>query len=173
MVVLGGIAAAVMGFEYQFRHLEAYTAAHLFAVVAPTMAASSAPILWFGLGEPDAFGLVITPDCSSVLLIAPLCVLGIALLIPRKLAVDRVMKALAVAALILVAGNVIRIGVIVLAIRVAGIGTGYQVGHLVLGSLVSIVCIAMSLTLLTVIIVAPDNEALWAPLLRWYRRAAS
>jgi exosortase/archaeosortase len=108
-----------------------------------------------------------------VLLVAPLCVLGIALLIPRKLAVDRVMKALAVAALILVAGNVIRIGVIVLAIRVAGIGTGYQVGHLVLGSLVSIVCIAMSLTLLTVIIVAPDNEALWAPVLRWYRRAAS
>lgn len=173
MVVLGGIAAALMGFEYQFRHLEAYTAAHLFAVLAPTMAASSAPILWFGLGAPGAFGLVITPDCSSVLLVAPLCVLGIALLIPRKLAVDRVMKALAVAALILVAGNVIRIGVIVLAIRVAGIGTGYQVGHLVLGSLVSIVCIAMSLTLLTVIIVAPDNEALWAPLLRWYRRAAS
>ena len=26
MVVLGGIAAALMGFEYQFRHLEAYTA---------------------------------------------------------------------------------------------------------------------------------------------------
>jgi hypothetical protein len=54
-----------------------------------------------------------------------------------------------------------------------GIGTGYQMGHLVLGSLVSIVCIAISLTLLTVIIVAPDNEALWTPLLRWYRRAAS
>jgi hypothetical protein len=47
------------------------------------------------------------------------------------------------------------------------------VGQLVLGSLISIVCIAMSLTLLTVIVVAPDDEALWAPLLRWYRRAAS
>jgi hypothetical protein len=100
MVVLGGIAAALMGFEYQFRHLGAYTAAHLYSMVAPTTAASSAPILWFGLGAPGAFGLVITPDCSSVLLIAPLCVLGIALLIPRKLAVDRVMKALTVAALI-------------------------------------------------------------------------
>jgi len=29
MVVLGGIAAALMGFEFQFRHLEAYAAAHL------------------------------------------------------------------------------------------------------------------------------------------------
>jgi exosortase/archaeosortase family protein len=142
-------------------------------VVVPTIAASNVPIIWFGLGAPGAFGLVITPDCSSVLLIAPLCVLGIALLIPRKLAVDRVMKALAVAALILVAGNLTRIGVIALAIRVAGIGPGYQVGHLVLGSLISIICIAVSLALLTVIITAPDGQALGASLLRWYRRAAS
>jgi exosortase/archaeosortase family protein len=173
MVLLGGIAAALMGFEFQFRHLEAYAAAHLYSLVTPTIAASSAPIIWFGLGSPGAFGLVITPDCSSALLIAPLCLLGVVLLIPRKLAVDRVMKALAVAAVILVAGNLTRIGVIALAIRVAGIGTGYQVGHLVLGSLISIICIAVSLTLLTVIITARDGEALWAPVTRWYRKAAS
>ncbi len=173
MTVLGGIAAALLGFEYQFRHLEAYTAAHLYELMTPTIAASSAPIIWFGLGSPGAFGLVITPDCSSALLIAPLCVLGVALLVPRKLAVHRVMKALVVAAVILVAGNLTRIGVIALAIRVAGIGTGYQVGHLVLGSVISIVCIAVSLVLLTLIITAHDGEALWAPVLRWYRRAAS
>ena len=173
MVLLGGIAAALMGFEFQFRHLEAYAAAHVYSLVTPTIAASSAPIIWFGLGSPGAFGLVITPDCSSALLIAPLCLLGVVLLIPRKLAVDRVMKALAVAAVILVAGNMTRIGVIALAIRVAGIGTGYQVGHLVLGSLISIICIAVSLSLLTLIITARDGEALWAPVLRWYRRATS
>jgi hypothetical protein len=55
-------------------------------------------------------------------------VLGIALLIPRKLALDRVMKALMVAALILVAGNLIRIGVIVLAIRVARSATATRWG---------------------------------------------
>jgi exosortase/archaeosortase family protein len=173
MVLLGGIAAALMGFEFQFRHLEAYTAAHLYSLVTPTIAAPSAPIIWFGLGSPGAFGLVITPDCSAALLIAPLCLLGVVLLIPRKLAVDRVMKAITVAAVILVAGNLTRIGVIALAIRMAGIGTGYQVGHLVLGSLISIICIAVSLTLLTLIITARDGEALWAPVLRWYRRAAS
>ena len=43
MVVLGGIAAALIGFQYQFRHLEAYTAAHLYSVVAPTIAAPSTP----------------------------------------------------------------------------------------------------------------------------------
>ena len=173
MIALGGIAAALMGFEYQFRHLEAYAAAHLYELVTPAIAASSAPIIWFGLGSPDAFGLIITPDCSSALLIAPLCGLGVALLIPRKLAVHRVIKALIVAALILVLGNLTRIGVIAMAIRLAGIGTGYQVGHLVLGSLISIVCIAVSLALLTLIITAHDGEALWAPLIRWHRRAAS
>jgi hypothetical protein len=168
-----GITAALMGFQHQFRHLEAYAAAHLYSVVAPTIAAPSTPIIWFGLGAPGAFGLVVTPNCSSALLVAPLCVLGIALLISRKLAVDRVMKALTVVALVLVTGNLIRIGVIVAAIRMAGIDTGYQVGHPALGSLVSIICIAVSLILLTVIVVAPDDEALWAPLLRWYRRADS
>lgn len=120
MVLLGGIAAALMGFEFQFRHLEAYAAAHLYSLVTPTLAASSAPIIWFGLGSPRAFGLVITPDCSSALLIAPLCLLGVVLLIPRKLAVDRVMKALTVAVVILVAGNLTQIGVIALAIRWPG-----------------------------------------------------
>jgi exosortase/archaeosortase family protein len=173
MVLFGGIAAALMGFEFQFRHLEAYAGAHLYSVVTLTIAASSAPIIWFGLGSPGAFGLVITPDCSSALLIAPLCLLGVVLLIPRKLAVDRVMKALMVAAVILVAGNLTRIGVIALAIRVARISTGYQVGHLIAGSLISIICIALSLSLLTVIITARDGEALWTPVLRWYRRATS
>jgi hypothetical protein len=108
------------GSEFQFRHLEAYAAAHLYSLVTPTLAASSAPIIWFGLGSPRAFGLVITPDCSSALLIAPLCLLGVVLLIPRKLAVDRVMKALTVAVVILVAGNLTQIGVIALAIRWPG-----------------------------------------------------
>lgn len=34
MVVLGGIAAALMGFEYQFRHLEAYTNRVLNALIS-------------------------------------------------------------------------------------------------------------------------------------------
>ena len=48
----------------------------------------------------------------------------------------------------------------------ARIGNGPPVGHLVLGSLISIICIAMSLMLVMVIIVAPGDEPLWASLLR-------
>jgi exosortase/archaeosortase family protein len=152
--VLCGTALSLLIYQYQFRHLEAVVAAHLYRLFTPVLAASRAPVLWFGLGTTAAYGLDITPECSSALLIVPLCGLGMLLMIPRKLRVSRVAKALTVAAVVLVAGNLLRIGVIALAIRVGGIGTGYQIGHLVLGSIVSIICIAISLALLTTIVVS-------------------
>ena len=171
--VLGGIATSLVLFEYDFRHLEALVVAHLYRVFTPILAASSAPIIWFGLGRPGAYGLEITPDCSSALLIVPLCGLGILLMIPRRLAVGRVAKGLAVAAVVLVGGNLLRIGVIAAAIRVAGIGTGYQIGHLVLGSIVSFICIATSLVLLTVIVVSRPGVSMADILLRRNRKAVS
>lgn len=173
IALLAGIALSLVIFQYRFRHFEADIAAHIYDVVTPTMVASQAPIIWFGLGTSSAFGLVITPDCSSALLIAPLCGLGMLLMIPRRLPVHRVAKALSVAAAVMIAGNLLRIGVIALAIRVGGIGTGYQVGHLVLGSLISVVCIALSLVLLTLILTAPADTTLIAAVFRWRRRAAS
>jgi exosortase/archaeosortase family protein len=86
------------------------------------------------------------------LLIAPLCVLGILLMIPRKLSLRRVWAGLAVAAALLVAGNMARIGLIAEMIHLYGLGAGYQLGHLVLGSLLSIVCIATSMVALTLIV---------------------
>ncbi len=172
IALLAATALSLMVFQYQFRHLEADAAARVYDVVTPTLAASRAPIIWFGLGTTGAFGLVITPDCSSALLIAPLCGLGMALMVPRRLPVRKVAKALGVAAAVMVAGNLLRIGVIAMAIRLAGIGTGYQVGHLVLGSLISVVCIALGLALLTLILISRDGERLLAAAVRWHRRAA-
>ena len=48
-----------------------------------------------------------------------------------------------------------RIGVIAVAVRIAGLGLGYQVGHLIIGSLVSIICIAASLVFLAWAITSP------------------
>jgi exosortase/archaeosortase family protein len=151
--VLCGLALSLMIYQYQFRHLEAVVAAHLYRLFTPVLAASRAPIIWFGLGTSAAYGLVITPDCSSALLIVPLCGLGVLLLIPRRLAISRVVRALLAAAAVMVAGNLLRIGVIAVAVRFGGLGAGYQLGHLILGSIISIVCIAIGLTLLTVILV--------------------
>lgn len=150
--LLGAIATMLMIFQYPFRQLEARAAADLYRLFTPVLAATRAPIIWFGLGTPGAFGLEITPDCSSALLIVPLCGLGMLLMIPRRLAVSRVATALAVAALVLVVGNLLRIGVIAVAVRLAGVSTGYQIGHLILGSIVSIIGIALALILLVAIV---------------------
>jgi hypothetical protein len=151
--LLCGLALSLMIYQYQFRHLEAVVAAHLYRAFTPVLAASRAPIIWFGLGTSAAYGLVITPECSSALLIVPLCGLGVLLLVPRRLAVTRVIRGLVVAGAVMVAGNLLRIGVIATAVRFGGLGAGYQLGHLVLGSIISIVCIGIGLTLLTVILV--------------------
>jgi len=151
--LLCGLALSLMIYQYQFRHLEAVVAAHLYRAFTPVLAASRAPIIWFGLGTSAAYGLVITPECSSALLIVPLCGLGMLLLVPRRLAVTRVIRGLVVAGTVMVAGNLLRIGVIATAVRFGGLGAGYQLGHLVLGSIISIVCIGIGLTLLTVILV--------------------
>ena len=73
-----------MIFQYQFRHLEAGVAAHIYRLVTPVLAAHRAPIIWFGLGTQRAYGLEITPDCSSALLIVPLCGLGMLLHDPAQ-----------------------------------------------------------------------------------------
>jgi hypothetical protein len=151
--LLCGLALSLMIYQYQFRHLEAVVAAHLYRLFTPVLAGSRAPILWFGLGTSAAYGLVITPECSSALLIVPLCGLGMLLLVPRRLAVTRVVRGLVAAASVMVAGNLLRIGVIATAVRFGGLGAGYQLGHLILGSIISIVCIGIGLTLLTVILV--------------------
>jgi exosortase/archaeosortase family protein len=157
MAALGLIAATLLIFQYQFRHLEAVTAASVMGLITPTLAATQAPIIWFGLGHPHAFGLMITPDCSSGFLLVPLCLLGIGLMIPSRLRTRRVAWGLAGAAAVLVFGNMTRIGVIAAAIRIAGPGFGYELGHLIIGSLISIVCIAVSLIFLTWMVSSPTR----------------
>ncbi|MGC1281885.1 MAG: hypothetical protein WA895_03025, partial [Streptosporangiaceae bacterium] len=153
--VLAGIGFALIVFQYQIRHLEAGAAAHLYNLVTPAAALPSAPVITFGPGTTGGFGLVITPDCSMALLIAPLCGLGMVLIRPRRPQVRRAARALAVASLVMVAGDLVRIGSIAMTIRMDGIDTGYQISNLMLGPVVSIVCIALSLVLLALMLRSP------------------
>lgn len=156
--VLAGLGFTLIVFQYQVRHLEAGGAASLCSLVTPTTAAPGAPVVRFGLGTPDAFGLAITPDSSSLLLLAPLCGLGMILIAPGHRQVRRAGKALAVVSAVMMAGNLVRIGVIAVAIRMGGVATGYQVSNLVLGSLISVVCITLSLALLMFMLRSRDGR---------------
>ena len=157
--VLASISFVLIVFQYQIRHLEAAAAAHLYNLVTPASAPRGAPVITFGPGTRGAFGLVITPDCSMALLIAPLCGLGMVLIRPRRPQVRRAARALAVAALVMVAGDLLRIGSIAMTIRTDGIEAGYRISNLMLGPLVSIACIALSLVLLALMLRSPDGRA--------------
>jgi hypothetical protein len=157
--VLAGIGFVLIVFQYQIRHLEADAAAHLYNLVTPAVAPQGAPVITFGPGTRGGFGLVITPDCDMALLIAPLCGLGMVLIRPRRAHVRRAAKALAVASLVMVAADLVRIGSIAMTIRMDGIETGYRISNVMLGPLVSIVCIAVSLLLLALMLKSPAGQS--------------
>ncbi len=165
-ILLCGATVGILLFQYQLRHLEAQAAAGIYNLLTPTLAASKTPIIWFGLGRPGGFGLLITPDCSVALLLAPLLLLGMALVLPVRLGLSRVIGALATAAALLVTGNLLRIGAIAVAVKVAGPGVGYEVGHLVIGSAISVLFIGASLILITFMITSRPERLTPPPAIR-------
>jgi exosortase/archaeosortase family protein len=160
---LGAVIVIILLFQFQLRHAEAAAAAAIYNLATPTLAATKAPIVWFGLGRPGGFGLVITPDCSTAFLLVPLFLLGMGLVLPVRLVLRQVLSALAIATGVLIVGNLLRIGAIAVAMRIAGPDTGYQIGHLVIGSAISVIFISISLILITIIITGRRVTAKGSP----------
>jgi len=150
--LLGAVTMTILLFQFQLRHAEASAAAAIYNLITPTLAATTSPIVWFGLGQPGGFGLLITPDCSAAFLLVPLFLLGMGLVLPVRLAMRQVLSALAIATGVLITGNLLRVGAIAVTMRITGPDTGYQIGHLVIGSAISVIFISISLVLITVVI---------------------
>jgi exosortase/archaeosortase family protein len=150
--ILAGLGFTLIVFQYQVRHLEAGGAAQLCNLVTPTVAPSDAAVIRFGAGRPDAFSLAITADCSSVLLLAPLCGLGMILIAPDQRELRRVGTALVGVSMVMITANLLRIGIIALVISMHGVAAGYRVSSLLLGSVISAGCVAFSLALLTFVL---------------------
>jgi exosortase/archaeosortase family protein len=146
--ILAGLGFTLIVFQYQVRHLEADGAAHVCTLLTPTAAPHGAPVVRFGEGRPGAFGLVITADCSAVLLAAPLCGLGMILIAPDQREARRVGAALVAVSTVMVTANLLRIGIVAAVVRMHGVAAGYRASNLVFGSVISVVCIALSLALL-------------------------
>ncbi len=156
--ILAGLGFTLMAFQYQVRHVEADGAAHLCALVTPTGAPSGAPVVRFAEGRPGAFSLVITADCSAVLLLAPLCGLGMILIAPDQRGVRRVGTALVAVSAVMITADLLRIGIIAVVIRMHGVAAGYRASNLVLGSVVSVACIALSLALVMIMLWPRDGH---------------
>jgi exosortase/archaeosortase family protein len=149
VVLLLVVTVSLVVFQQDFRNLEATLAAKLLGIGGtPVFAAPGTAIVWFGLGQRGAYGLEISPECSAAFLIAPFTFIGSAMLWRRRLSTSRVAVGVVLTAVLLMLGNQMRVGLIAYLIQVLGLKTGYEWGHLILGSLLSIVFIAGSMAML-------------------------
>jgi exosortase/archaeosortase family protein len=146
-VALAVAAVLLLIFQATFRGWEATWGAHLFGLFTPTTADAHDAVVYFGLGRLSGFGLRITAECSSAFLIAPVALVAAVIARQRRVPIARILGALGVTALLLVVGNLIRVGVIAVLMRRLGFDEGYGIGHTVAGTLVSVAFIAAAIAL--------------------------
>ena len=144
---LCGILVALFALQSWFRAGEAALSSQVVAALAHTRtsAVPGRAVLYFGLGEPDALGLRITPECTAAFLIAPLVAVAAVMVRLRPGITRRVLGALGIGTLLLILTNQLRITVVVWLVQWLGVDTGYYWGHTLMGSAVSVVGGAASL----------------------------
>jgi exosortase/archaeosortase family protein len=103
--------------------------------------------VYFGLGSAHPIGLTMTPECTSAFLLVPLVLVGALLIGLRPRIAGRVTGSLAVAAVILIVVNQIRILAMAALVSWLGIDRGYYWGHTMVGSVVSVFGGAVALVL--------------------------
>ncbi|MEO5748566.1 MAG: hypothetical protein ABIQ61_11450 [Ornithinibacter sp.] len=145
--VLGALAAsavALIVFQKSFRHMEAVIASNVFASGNVSTFVGSDDVVVFLLPGSRAFALEVTPECTSAFLIAPFAIIGAGMLLRRRLNPARVLLGVSLAAVLLLLANQLRLGVIAGLVTSLGLERGYEWGHLFVGSLISVVLVAVS-----------------------------
>jgi len=123
-----------------FRHLEAKLITPIAgAVVGSHGAVNSNALVYFALGTPRAFGLQITNECTSALLLIPLLVMMGSFAAFTGLGLWRELVALLVGAVIIIAVNALRVTGIAYATWQWGFDPGYNYSHVFVGSAFSLV----------------------------------
>lgn len=144
MATLAFGAVALVAFQQSIRHLEAVLASHVFAGGGVSTYTGTDDVVVFMLPGARAFALEVTPECTAAFLIAPFAVIGAGMLLRRRLDPARVLLGVMLAAVVLLLANQLRLGVIAGLVTAFGIDQGYQWGHLIVGSLISVVFLGVS-----------------------------
>ncbi|MDP9117031.1 MAG: exosortase/archaeosortase family protein [Actinomycetota bacterium] len=142
MAGLAMFAAALwLAFEdAKFRHFEARIATPVTALITGRKGAvTSRDTVYFALGTRRAFGLIITNECTSALLLIPLLVMMGAFTMFSRLPLRRQLVALAVGAGLMMLVNVLRVCGICWSTWRFGINPGYKYSHVFVGSAMSLI----------------------------------
>lgn len=157
MSCLLAVAVALVAFQQSFRHLEVGLASLLFSGGSVTTYAGPDDMVVFLLPGGRGFALEITPECTAAFLIAPFALIGAGMLLRRRIDPSRVLCGVALAALLLVLANQLRVGVIAGLVVAFGLEQGYQWGHLIVGSLISVVFLGISAAVVLVVVTSGDR----------------
>ncbi|MDX3763423.1 archaeosortase/exosortase family protein [Streptomyces sp. AK02-04a] len=151
-VALFSTAGALYGFNEWFRSAEAAAGEHVIGLVTTgtTSLDWDSAVTFFGLGTPHAMGLRITAGCSSAMLIIPLLLVGAGFMLSRRSTISRILTGTVIGAAVLVATNQVRIALIASFSQKWG-EEGFGWAHTVVGSILSLVGVAASVTALLLV----------------------
>ncbi len=152
MGALLAVAVALVAFQEGFRHLEVGLASLLFSGGSVTTYAGPDDMVVFLLPGGRGFALEITPECTAAFLIAPFAVVGAAMLLRRRIDPFRVLAGVGLAGLLLVLANQLRVGAIAGLAVAFGLERGYEWGHLIVGSVISVVFLGISAAVLLAVV---------------------
>jgi exosortase/archaeosortase family protein len=123
-----------------FRHFEALTASPIAGwVTGRHGAVTSHDLVYFALGTRRAFGIEITNECTSALLLIPLLVMMGSFTVFSRVPLRRELFALAVGAALMFVVNILRVAGIAWSTWKWGLDPGYKYSHVFVGSAFSLV----------------------------------
>lgn len=123
-----------------FRHFEAWLATPVTGFITGRHGATTShDLVYFALGTPRAFGLHITQECTSALLLIPLLVMMGSFTLLSRLSLTRELLAVVVGSVLLLAVNIARVAGIAWSTWRFGYDPGYTVSHVFVGSAMSLV----------------------------------
>ena len=135
-VVLLAIVAAGVYWNEAYRSFEAMLAS---LTLGPFIGgAGSSGTTFFLAQDQGLIGLVITAECTALILIAPLVVLAAVLLVFTRASWARIFTGIALMWVIVTVVNEVRLALIGFASSVWGTDVGYPISHTYVGSVVGI-----------------------------------
>ncbi|MGI8750934.1 MAG: hypothetical protein ACR2MN_01185 [Acidimicrobiales bacterium] len=142
-MVVATLAVVVIFAQYRMRLWEANASAFL---LGNSHVASHSRSLGTAIIFPQGhswIGLSLTAGCTAALLMTPFFLVGAGLILSRRVPVRRALISLAFVIVLVFAVNQLRFVVMAAAMRVWGFQLGYDRGHILLGTLVSTVGVAL------------------------------
>jgi exosortase/archaeosortase family protein len=106
--------------------------------------------MWFGLGSGEVHGLMITPLCSTIVLLTPIVMLAGGLMLFPRFELRNVVRGLLIAVPLAIVGNMIRYVLVAFALQVWG-QQGFDIMHHWVGSVFVLLCTALAIVLLLII----------------------